>query len=445
MAQHVDADVQDYMRLNAIKGPWPASERILALIGADASAEAVVRRAKQLADALRAPWIALHVERPKDNLGGLLRSQAPKALAARLGAEVETRAGRDVVAIALELASQRNVTQIVVGRPRPRRFRHLGRRIWSKTSLAEQLLRQAADFNLHIVPSAIQRSPRTFRLSLPRAPLPWLASIGMIAAVVVVGELLRNWVDHEALGMVFLAAVMAVAAWEGLAVGLFAAVAGFICWNYFFIPPLYHLNIAAPRDAIAMVVFAIVAVSSGILAGRVRAEALAAQGRIEGLRRIGLFSRRLGEPATEEELMAEIAQQAAALAPAAVVLTDTPAGLIIRAVRPDGTEALDEGSLAAARWALSRQEEAGRGHRHPALRSLAVHANPHQPWCRRRARRSAASQRSHFRPDAAGGLGARRPGCRGAGARATGRRIRPRPSSGGNPGAPHGAAQFAVS
>jgi two-component system sensor histidine kinase KdpD len=357
VAQHVDADVQDYMRLNAIKGPWPASERILALIGADASAEAVVRRAKQLADALRAPWIALHVERPKDNLGGLLRSQAPKALAARLGAEVETKAGRDVIAIALELAGKRNVTQIVVGRPRPRRLRHLGRRIWSKPSLAELLLRQGADFNLHIVPSSTQRSPRTFRLRLPRAPLAWLSGFGMIAAVVVVGEVLRNWVDHEALGMVFLAAVMAAAAIQGLTIGLFAAVLGFVCWNYFFIPPLYRLTIADPRDLIALVVFGIVAASSGVLAGRVRAEALAAQGRIEGLRRIGLFSRRLGEP----ELMAEIAQQAAALAPAAAVLTDTPAGLITRAVRPDSIEALDEGSLAAARWALSRQEEAGAG------------------------------------------------------------------------------------
>jgi two-component system, OmpR family, sensor histidine kinase KdpD len=361
VAQHVDADVQDYMRLNAIKGPWPTSERVLALLGADASAEAVVRRAKQLADAMRAPWIALHVERPKDNMGGLLRSQAPKALAARLGAEVETKAGRDVVAIALELAAKRNVTQIVVGRPRPQRFRHLGRRIWSKSSLAEQLLRQGPDFNLHIVPSSIQPAPRKFRLSLPRTPLPWLTAIGIIAAVVGVGELLRGWVDHEALGMVFLAAVMAVAALQGLVSGLFAAVLGFVCWNYFFLPPLYRLTIADPRDLIALVVFGIVAVSSGGLAGRVRAEALAAQGRIEGLRRIGLFSRRLGEPATEEELMAEIAQQAAALAPMAAVLTDTPSGLVTRALRPEGIAPLDEGSLAAARWSLSRQEEAGAG------------------------------------------------------------------------------------
>ncbi len=183
----------------------------------------------------------------------------------------------------------------------------------------------------------------------------------MIAAVVGGGELLRNWVDHEALGMVFLAAVMAVAALQGLTIGLFAAVLGFVCWNYFFIPPLYRLTIAAPRDLIALVVFGIVAVSSGVLAGRVRAEALAAQGRVEGLRRIGLFSRRLGEPATEDELMAEIAQQAAALAPEAAVLTDTPSGFLTRALRPEGIEPLDDGSLAAARWSLSRQEEAGAG------------------------------------------------------------------------------------
>jgi len=361
VAQHVDADVRGYMQLNAIKGPWPAGERILALIGADASAEAVVRRAKQLADALRAPWIALHIERPKDGLAGLMKSQGPKALAARLGAEVETQAGRDVAAIALEIASQRNVTQIVIGMPRPRRFRHLARRLWARPSLAEQLLRQSNDFNLLIVPSAAERSPRKLWPGLPRAPLPWIAGLGVIVLVIGIGELLGNWLDHEALGMVFLAAVMATAALYGLAIGLFAAVLGFLGWNFFFLPPVYQLSITDPRDIVALVVFGIVASSTGLLAGRVRAEALAAQGRIEGLRRIGLFSRRLGEPATEDELMAEIAQQAAALAPEAAVLTDTPAGLTVRAQRPEGSAPLDESSIAAARWTYARQEEAGAG------------------------------------------------------------------------------------
>ncbi|EFH09269.1 osmosensitive K+ channel His kinase sensor domain protein, partial [Pseudoroseomonas cervicalis ATCC 49957] len=58
-ADRVEADVTGYMRANAIAGPWPSGDRVLALIGADASAEAVVRQARRIADALRAPLIAL--------------------------------------------------------------------------------------------------------------------------------------------------------------------------------------------------------------------------------------------------------------------------------------------------------------------------------------------------------------------------------------------------
>ena len=61
-AQRVDADVSDYMRSKSIEGPWPAGERVLALVGDGPGAEAVVREARLLAEALRGPWIALHVE-----------------------------------------------------------------------------------------------------------------------------------------------------------------------------------------------------------------------------------------------------------------------------------------------------------------------------------------------------------------------------------------------
>ena len=50
---------------------------------------------------------------------------------------------------------------------------------------------------------------------------------------------------------------------------------------------------------------------TGGLAGRVRAEVRAAGARIDSLRRIAGFSRRLGEPTTEPELLAEVARQAA--------------------------------------------------------------------------------------------------------------------------------------
>ncbi len=38
-AQRIDRDVASYMRLNAIPGPWPAGDRVLALVGPDESAQ----------------------------------------------------------------------------------------------------------------------------------------------------------------------------------------------------------------------------------------------------------------------------------------------------------------------------------------------------------------------------------------------------------------------
>src|SRR3569833_1975259 len=61
-AQRVDAQMVDYMRAHAIAGPWEAGERLLVAVNAKAGAAAAIRYARRLADRLRAPWTALHVE-----------------------------------------------------------------------------------------------------------------------------------------------------------------------------------------------------------------------------------------------------------------------------------------------------------------------------------------------------------------------------------------------
>jgi len=101
-------------------------------------------------------------------------------------------------------------------------------------------------------------------------------------------------------------------------------------------------------------------VTTGALASRVRRDAHAARSRIEGLRRIGAFSRSLGEPTTEPELLAEIARQAAGLVGHALVLTAQGEDLNIRAAEPP-KDTMDEAAWAAARWAFAKQEPAGKG------------------------------------------------------------------------------------
>ena len=362
-AAHVDDDVRGWMRDKGISGPWPAGERILALVGSDAAGEAVVRHAKRLADALHAPWIALHIERPS----AVSDCRAAMALASQLGGAVETRSGADLVGATMEFARARNVTGIVMGRaPAP-----FWRRVTGRT-LGTQMLRRAPDFALHIVPLPAAARPRAPRAALrgPRVWVPWAAATALVGAVTGAGLLGDGLLPPEALGMVFLAVVVVAATLQGLPVALYAAVLGFLAWDFFFIPPIHEISIANAHDGVAAAVFLAVAGMTGVLAGRVRAEAQAGQARIEGLRRVGAFSRSLGGPATEPDLLQEIARQGAGLVGRAVVLTGVDADrdsggdgggdIDIRAAEPPA-DTMDAGAWAAARWCYTRKEQAGRG------------------------------------------------------------------------------------
>jgi two-component system sensor histidine kinase KdpD len=349
-AQRVDADVTDYMRARSIEGPWPAGERVLALIGADLASEAVVRHAKGLADALHGPLIALTVERP--GVAGDVR--AAMTMAAQLGAEIEIAHNEDVVAAVLDVARKRNVTQIVMGRGRP----PLWRRLIGHT-LSHSLLRRASAFALHVVPAPVAPAEKRRWISFPEPWFAWAGAIALVAGVTGLCEVLVRWVSQEALGMVFLAAVVGASVTWGLRVALFTAVLCFVCWNFFFIPPLYQLTVYEPRDVVAIVLFLGVGGATGAMASRVRKEARAARSRVEGLRRIGAFSRSLGEPTTEPEMLEEIARQGCNIAGAAVVMTAQGEDLNIRAAAPP-VDTLDDAAWAAARWAYGKQEQAGK-------------------------------------------------------------------------------------
>jgi two-component system sensor histidine kinase KdpD len=351
-AQRVDQDVQDYMRQHAVAGPWPAGDRVLALVSRDAGAEAVVRQAKRLSDALRAPWIALHFERSDSVDDGIPALD----MASQLGASVEIRASGDLVATILELAHAQNVTHLVIGRGKP----GLLRRITGRT-LAGTLVRAGPEFTLHVVPMGGKPTPARTASDLPRSWLPWALSSLPVAAITGAGELFAQWLDHEALGMLFLAAVVGTASLWGLAIAVYTAALAFLCWNFFFIPPIHQFTIEQPRDVIAVLVFLTVAVITGWMASRVRRAAEASQGRIESLRRITAFSRRLGAPATEADLLEEVARLAADIASPALMLMTEGEDLNIRAAFPRHVDTMDEGSWAAARWAASRSEQAGRG------------------------------------------------------------------------------------
>ncbi len=366
-AQHVDAGLLDYMRSNAIAGPWPAGDRVLALVGAE-NGETVLREAKRLADALHAPWLVLHVEPAGEAPADAARIARIMGLAAELGAETEIRAARTaqdgIVGIALEVAQARNVSRIVVGRAQDaRRWQNLLSGAGLRRNLPATLLARAPDHAVQVVPTGVPRPrPSGTGARLPAGWTPWLSSTALVALAVGLGQALHGLVEPDALGMLFLAAVVGAAALHGLRVALVSALASFAAWNFFFIPPLYQFTIDQPRDIMAILVFAAVAGATGVVASRLGASARAAQGRIESLRRIGAFSRALGVPVTRAQLQDEIVRQAASIAARAMVLAarDGDGALDILAADPPA-DTMDDGSWAAALWSWRHGEPSGRG------------------------------------------------------------------------------------
>ena len=330
-----------------------AGERVLALVGPDPDGELVVRRAKRLADALAVPWIALHVERPgrSEDAGAALE------IAAQLGAEIEVRAARSLEQGVLAFAASRDIAAVVIGEARRRRLAALRRR-----SAAARLIRRRTGLTIHVVALAEARPRRRDGLArLTGGYAPLISATALVAVVIAVGEVFRDWLHPEALGMMFLAAVVGAAASYGLAVALYASLLGFVSWIVLFIPPIDSLTIYKTRDVLAVFVFVGIAGATGWLASRVRAEARTARGRLDNLRRILVFSRKLGEPIAHDHLLEEVARQASLVAGEAIVLTMESGALAIRAASRGAAPTLDASSWAAARWACSSREQAGRG------------------------------------------------------------------------------------
>ena len=297
-AERVDADVTGYMRAHSITGPWPAGDRVMALVGADPAAETVVREARRIADALRAPLLALHVERPNapedGDPGPALR------LAERLGAEVETVVAEDLPSAILAQARACNASHLVIGRGHPSRWRRLTGRTLSAT-----LLRHATDFTLHVVPDPAGPSPR--RPWCREVELPgwvgWAAVPGLVGLATGIGHVTDGVVPEGALGMVYLAAIVAAAVGFGPLHGLAAAALSFLCWNFLFLPPRYTLAIAGAQDVVGVIVFGLVALLLTGTTGGLSRSVRAARARLLGLRRLVEFSRKLGARGGAASLM----------------------------------------------------------------------------------------------------------------------------------------------
>ncbi|TGN88219.1 sensor histidine kinase KdpD [Bradyrhizobium yuanmingense] len=367
-AERVDEQLLNHMQANAIPGPWAAGERILVCVSEDPRAAGLVRYTKRLADRLHAPFTAISIEtrrslqlsdEERDRLADTLR------LAEALGGEALTipAVGRRIADDVVNFAQGNNVTQIVIGKSTRSRWFEM-----TRGSVVHDLVRRAGNISVHVIPgnelsgeAAPKMAVQTAARSEPFDPLPFLKALGIVLVGLGAAKLIQPYFGIENVDLVLLTSVVAVAVRYGLWPSLLATVAASLCYNFFFIPPIYTFTITDPTNVAAFVLFMAVAMIVSNVAARVRIQADTAIGRIRMTEQLYAFSRKLAGTATLDDVLWASAYQTALMLKVRVVLLLPNEGLLtVKSGYPPEDE-LDQADLAAANWAWSNDRPAGRG------------------------------------------------------------------------------------
>ncbi|GLS20637.1 histidine kinase [Labrys miyagiensis] len=359
----VDDQMIAYLRQNAIEGPWETADRLLVCIGPDTLSEKVVRTASRLANGLNAHWLVVTVERPGQDAAdaaAMARLDETFRLAERLGAETQRVSGHDYVGEILRLARRENATQIVLGRGEAGWWQRLTGR-----SLPDALLRQSSDIGICVITDGESDTPPTRKKGRRWEMPPLLSTIGVavgsVAAATAIGVGLRHFTPLPNLSMLFLMAVLVCALTVGRLSAIVAAVLSFLAYNFFFIEPIYTFTVAQPYELFALVIFLIVAVTTGDLAGRVRDRAEGAGRRATNLQALYEFSRKLsGITSVDDVVWAGVAHAQATLHGQVAIAIPVEDELTVSAAWPPDT-VLDSTDMTALRWAFEKRENAGKG------------------------------------------------------------------------------------
>src|ERR1700704_4459275 len=367
-AERVDEQLLTQMKAGAIPGPWAAGERVLVCVSEDPRSAGLVRYAKRLADRLHGPWTALYVEgrrslqlseEDRDRIADTLR------LAESLGGEAITipSADRGIADDVIGYAQAHNVTQIIIGKStRSRWFEIL------HGSVVHDLVRRSGNISVHVIAgddvSGEPIQKKTVRTAEGPEVLdarPYLIALVAVAIALGVSEAIQPWFGIENVDLVFLTVVVGVAVRYGLWPSLVASVAASLCYNFFFLPPVYTFTITDRTNVVAFFFFTAMAVIVSNVAARVRTQAVAAMARARTTESLYAFSKKLAGAGTLDDVLWASAYQAALMLKVRVVLLLPENGSITVKAGYPPEDMLDAADLAAAKWAWESDQPAGRG------------------------------------------------------------------------------------
>ncbi len=359
-AEKVDDELRGQMTVKRIMGPWNTNERLLVAVSQSPHSPSLIRAARRMAFRLGAPWIALYVD-----AGAALDEEDRKRLhenlelAKELGAELVTTRDTGIAEAVNRVSLEKNVTQIVLGRP----DRNFVEDFLARGTILDRLIRESSEIDVHIIRRSAKRKYRAPRLTLPPAkarPSDYAQVAVVLVAVTLACVVLRPFTGYRAVGYVFMATVLLLSTFSTIGPILFAAAFSALTWDYIFVPPLYTLRVSSPEDLMMIAAYFLVAVVAGALTTRIRRQD--ADLRLRERHAKVLYE--LGKSFSEAKHTEKIASIACACVEGlftvkASLLMVNPEEQLSRTPAGAGAREADEKDYAVAFWSFSNNKKAG--------------------------------------------------------------------------------------
>ncbi len=282
VADRVDKQLHDYMQYKRIRGPWRSGLHLLVAIDYHQQSTRLLRWAKNLSYSMRANIQAIYVE-TSHKMTDKEREQLDKNinLAKQLGIKFRIITNYNVVKAIIDFANKENATHIIVGKPRVRNLLTMFR----LSNFVNRLIQYSGNIDVYILGADKQAKDRfKNRVALPS----FTSTIGqyivisiLVILVSVIFFQLKEYVGYQVVSFVLLFLVSILAIFYGSGPILLASTLCALIWNYFFIPPLFTLNIGKTEDVMMLIMFFIIALLNGILTSRVRVQEMKIRDREE--------------------------------------------------------------------------------------------------------------------------------------------------------------------
>ncbi|MDB6129854.1 MAG: two-component system sensor histidine kinase KdpD, partial [Verrucomicrobiales bacterium] len=358
IADHVGEETVEFRRTTSTSRPWKTGNRLLVAVGPSPLSEPLIRWTRRMADELQCFWLAVHVEGSR----ALTETAQARLLrnlerARELGAEVVTTTDDDVARGLLRVARERNVTQIIFGKPAG-----LGMLSWFRSArLLRHLLQESGEIDLHVV-KAEKVSPVEKESEREPVVVSNFHQYGVAAGAVICTGLLNlglmSLAGPRVPGMVFLLAVVFLALFVGRGPVLLAGALSALVWNFFFLPPRFTLHIESVEDGILFFTYFIVAIVLGQLVARIRQQGEAERRREERSTALYELTREFSEAGSRDEIVWQLVAQIHRVfrAPAAVSVWVNDR----LSPHPDSALTLSEKEQGVGDWAFNHRKAAGK-------------------------------------------------------------------------------------